>query len=297
MTWLFEFLGNYMIPTMVAAFCTAILLRLVIYYVIHSERLFVNVFSSNVKRYMNKDFKDAKGLTFHKLAEYLLNRSHFEYFELRRRYKRRRGDLAMNFLDRLFLFEIGTTVLVDDTLKQTQYHHQGNPPEFDHVSRHVYNANPYYNKIFGVAPIQLIDDLVNILPGLFIVGGILGTFIGIMTGIPELKSIDVTNTDETQKALQGFLNSMAYAMGSSVIGISLSVLMTVINTSLSCHVKFVNLVDNFKDALKFVWNESILDPANENDEANDRFYNTDYFREQFNKNTSAFSDRRKREAA
>jgi hypothetical protein len=96
----------------------------------------------------------------------------------------------------------------------------------------------------------------------------------------------VTNTDETQMALEGFLNSMAYAMSSSVIGISLSVLMTVVNTAFSCHVKFVNLVDDFKDGLKFIWNESILQAKEQNDKKISDSYSVDYFRDQFNKRAS-----------
>lgn len=294
--WLFDFLGSYIIPSMIVAFFVAILLRMIIYYIVHSESLFVDVFSSNVKRYMNKDYKDALGLRFDKLAEYLLNRSHFEYFDLRRLFKRRRGDMAMNFLDRLFLFELGTGLLIEDTIKKTRYHHKGNAPDFDHVSRHVYSSNPYYNRIFGLAPIQLIDDLINILPGLFIVGGILGTFVGIMIGIPELKAIDVTNTNETQKALEGFLSSMAYAMGSSIVGISLSVMMNLINTSLSAHAKYVNLVDNFKDSLKFIWNEAMLQKEC-SEELNSRLYGADYFRERFNQNVKEFTKASSRRAA
>ena len=72
MSWLFDFLGSYMIPTMVIVFFFAITLRMITFYIVHSERLFVNVFIANVKKYMNSDFKDANGLNFHKLAEYLL---------------------------------------------------------------------------------------------------------------------------------------------------------------------------------------------------------------------------------
>lgn len=292
MTTLVSYLGQYIIPVMTIAFLIAVGLRVVIYYMVLSEQLFVQVFKSNVKKFMKKDFADTKGLNFHKLAEYLLNRSFFEYFDLRRRFKRRRGDSTMNFLDRLFLFEIGTQLLIEDILVQTQYHHKGNAPDFDHVSKHVYNANPYYNKLFGLVPIRLVDNLINILPGLFIIGGIMGTFMGIMQGIPELKIIDVTDTNNTKKALEGFLNGMAYAMSSSIVGIFLSVLMNIINTGLANYSKFVNLVDEFKDSLRLIWNEALNHPSiDESHKVNEVYYGGEYFRRLFNTDSRQFQMR------
>lgn len=65
----------------------------------------------------------------------------------------------------------------------------------------------------------------QILPGVFIGLGILGTFAGLGVG---LGSFDSTNVDEIRSSINGMVNGMSDAFGTSLVGLSLSVIWTLI---------------------------------------------------------------------
>src|SRR5262249_22896619 len=136
-----------------------------------------------------------------------------------------------------------------------QFCTKGSQPNFEIVATQAFGSNLYFNKVMGVLPVDLIDETLTILPGLLVVLGIFGTFVGIMQGLPMLKNIDVTNSASTSQVLNGFLGSMAYSVGTSVFGVFLSVILTVVNTWTAWGDLCVGLVDRYKNALVFLWME------------------------------------------
>jgi hypothetical protein len=72
--------------------------------------------------------------------------------------------------------------------------------------------------------------LIDILPGLFVVFGIFGTFIGISMALPEIAKIDFNNLDASGEILTQFVKSVTYAMQTSIAGIMFSLVTTFLNT-------------------------------------------------------------------
>ena len=144
-----------------------------------------------------------------------------------------------------------------DTIRRTRHLKFGvDSPKFLDVSKAVYGMNPCFNRVFGIIPVGAANEVVSILPGLFIVGGIFGTFLGIMQALPELGNMDLSDAEKTKLIMDTFLVKIAFSMAKSVQGILFSVSLTLLNAALSPERAYVAAVDRFEGALQAVWNRS-----------------------------------------
>ncbi len=105
-----------------------------------------------------------------------------------------------------------------------------NPPDFKEFANRILHQDPKWNYILRVIPVETLQRFVTILPGLFIIGGIFGTFIGITMALPMIATIDLSHLDEATPILNNFVASIAFSMHTSIIGIIFSVVTTLINT-------------------------------------------------------------------
>jgi len=110
--------------------------------------------------------------------------------------------------------------------------------------------------VFGIFPISALNDFLSLLPGLFVVAGILGTFMGIKGGLSSLGGMNLADLDATKHIMDTFLNEIAFAMASSITGIVFSLALHVWNTFLSPDRVYVSLVDRFESALDLLWYRS-----------------------------------------
>jgi hypothetical protein len=227
------------------------------YYLLKSEYNFSSAFETRTHRFLNKEYpEDKKFSKFHEVVGFILNKTFDESYTARKIFRKRKEDSRVVALNRMFLIETGAKTLIDDTLKQTKYHDSGREPDFKSISKFALNSNPYFNKLWGVIPIGLMNNVFSRLPSLFIIGGIFGTFLGISKGLPALKAMDPGNIAAAQATLENFLESMTLAMYSSVVGIFLSVCFTLINTFMSFNSMYLSLVDRFTQSLELLWKET-----------------------------------------
>ena len=246
-------LGEALLPSMVFVFFGGIALRSVIYYTVRREFWFVKEFEKRVAAKLDSE-SAADGMGFFRYSRRILERTYFEVFELRARYKRRNPDHIMSVSDRLFLVQDGSARLVRDTLKRLRYLEDRNSrPDFAEVSKVVFNSNPAFSRVFGIVPASTCNAVLDILPGLFIIAGIFGTFIGIMTALPLLSQMDLANPENTKAAMDNFLLQMAFKFKASILGIMLSVMMNIFNSVVDPEGLFVTIVDRYSSVLATVW--------------------------------------------
>ena len=260
---------NFMMPFMVLCFAIAITARVIIYVTVKCEWKFAVEFEHRVEKFIIDD-KRNEVPNFHDITREILNRTHYEFYILKAQRRMRRFDYPVTFFERVFGIVKASERVIEDTLKQTQYLKTQNEPDFDRVAKYVFGTNPYYNRFLGIIPKTVIDDLLNVLPGLLIICGILGTFVGIVGGIPELGQMDVTNVDSTSTMLNGFLTNMSFAMTTSILGMILSLIVTVFNTALSPYGTYVDVIDIYKNSLNFLWKECHHAPPHIDRRGNDR---------------------------
>lgn len=261
-------MASVIMPLMLLTFVAGSTVRILLYYYAKAENNFTLEFEKRVRHGIQAMHED-ENLRIHSFQIFVnrvLQSTFQECYELRARYKRRNFDHVTSVADRLFLIQEGTDRAVKDTSRMIRYLKRGNT---DHqrmmeISKNVFDSNPFYSRIIGVFPMHLMNELTNILPGLFIIGGIFGTFLGISKGLPELANMDLAKMDEAKHVMDMFLVNISQAMVKSIIGIFLSVAMSLINTFFAADVIYYNALNRFSSSLDLAWNETTtneIDPS------------------------------------
>jgi len=247
---------DFLMPLLLFGFVLAVIARLLITVTIHRQKRFVKEFCKRVHQDIMAS-PEPHG-SFYNHVKRALTRTYFETFELRQRYKRRNEDHIMTVGDRVFLIQDGIIRLIDDFLQHIRYlkKNSGHQPDFHEISNSVFGSNPIFNRVLGIFSLSRTNDVLNILPSIFIVGGIFGTFLGIMKALPELTAMDITNAEASKVVIDNFLIKISFALSTSILGIVLSIIMSFMNTLLSPTNTYVEFVDSFNSASEILWNKS-----------------------------------------
>lgn len=250
------FATDLLMPMMVLFFVGAIALRVLTWYTVKREYWFSHEFSKRVRKFM--ELRDDKSeQSFYIICKRLMEITYYELFEVRAIMKRRNPDAIMTVADRIFLVQQGAARIVTDTLKQIKYLKYNNErPKFIDISNNVHANNPCFNKVFGLIPVNVSNDFLNTVPGLFIVGGIFGTFLGIMKALPELGGMNLSDVEGSKLIMDNFLLKISFSMSTSIVGIIFSVGMGLANTFFSSEKVYMNAVEKFERELDLLWNIS-----------------------------------------
>jgi hypothetical protein len=165
---------NYLPHAMATVFVAAAFLRWAIYYTVRRHEWFARQFEAKVLKYMdseaNKTLKDA---SFYVLAKKIFEKSFYEAFAVRDRKSSENYGQVMSMNDRVFLVKQGCAWMVKDILKQLRYlKWSKETPKLSQITRATLHHNPCFTKLFGVIPMGAMNELLTILPGLFVVAGI-----------------------------------------------------------------------------------------------------------------------------
>lgn len=241
-----------------AVFVFGAIARYLIHFTVKRHEWFAKEFEKRVNRFVESEVPGkSKNVSFYVIAKRQLEKTYYEVFEVRDRLKRRRPDYIMSLGDRIFLIRQGCAWLVKDILKQLKFlkWSEGNPKLLN-ITKATLQHNPCFNKLFGIFPMSGLNDLVSIFPGLFVVGGILGTFVGIAGGLNELGSMNLQDLENTKNVMDRFLQEIAFAMHTSIVGIIFSLLSHIINTIYSPDRAYVSMVDRLESSLDLLWYRS-----------------------------------------
>jgi hypothetical protein len=255
---LVETMRHLHFPLMIGTFVVGAILRCLVYWTVRRHEWFAREFEGRVGAYLDKEGAGAEeSVSFYVVSKRLLERTYYEVFEHRDRNRRGRADAIMALGDRVFLIKQGCAWLIRDILNQIRFLKYGSqPPKLLNITKNTFSKNPCFNRVFGLIPIVSANDLLNALPGLFVIGGIFGTFLGVMKGLPELGGMDLNDAAKTKDVMDKFLVQISLSMGASLMGIMFSVLMTVLNTMLSPEREFVAVVERFENSLDLLWNRA-----------------------------------------
>jgi hypothetical protein len=99
-----------------------------------------------------------------------------------------------------------------------------------------------------------------------VVGGVLGTFIGIAGGLQELGGMNLQDLEASKNVMDRFLHEISFAMQTSIAGIIFSLMTHVVNVIFSPERSYVSMIDRFESSLDLLWYRS----DNNNFPAHDR---------------------------
>lgn len=248
-----------LLPLLTFGFVCAMVTRSLVYWTVKREHWFVLEFERRLQRYLNHENPHGT-FSFSVVLKRILEKTFYELFEVRSNMRRRRTDHIMDPSDRLFLIQQGAAYLVRDTMKYAvtlrKDSQKEEKDELIELSKNVLSENPSFNKLFGIFPIGPLNDFLNQLPGLFIVGGIFGTFLGIMKALPELQGMNPSDAEGTKLIMDEFLIKIAFSMSTSTMGILYSVVFTVFNSFINPEKLFVQIVNRFEVNLHQLWRRS-----------------------------------------
>jgi hypothetical protein len=248
-------------------------LRALIWFTVKRHDWFAKQFELRVARFIEHERPGkVPDASFYVLTKKLLQRTYYETFAMRDRLKRRRGDKIMGAGDRVFLVKQGCAWMVKDILNQLKFlKWTEDTPKLLQITRSTFHHNPCFNKVMGMIPVASANDLVGILPGLFVIAGILGTFVGIAGGLQELGGMNLQDLENTKNVMDRFLQEIAFAMKTSIFGIIFSLGMHIVNTTLSPERVYVGMVDRLETSLDLLWYRSDNNKYPENDEEFDEY--------------------------
>ncbi|MDB9786506.1 hypothetical protein OAB57_00225 [Bacteriovoracaceae bacterium] len=250
------FATNYLIQFMVVIFLLSLALRWLIFYTISREYWFAHEFQRRVHNFEETNSLKDK-LSFYQISKQMLEKTYYELFELRALRKKRKPDTIMALSDRIFLIQHGCARLVKDTLKQLRFiKYTNQQPNFIPVAKNVYEHNPCFKRVFGIISNSIFNDIISMLPSLFIVMGIFGTFLGIIQALPELGGMDLNDIDGANLIMDRFLLKISFSMSTSIIGILFSITTAVTNSIWSPEKRFIETVECFENSLCMLWNHS-----------------------------------------
>lgn len=237
------------------AFLGGAFIRYMIYHTTKRHEWFAAEFEKRVSRFIESERPGTvKNVSFYVLSKRLLERTYYEVFALRDRLKRRKGDKVASMNDRVFLVKPGCAWMVKDILNQLKFLKWTNDtPKLQQITRATLHHNPFFSRVFGVIPVSSSNDLVSLLPGLFVIAGILGTFIGIAGGLSELGGMNLQDLENTKNIMDRFLQEIAFAMKTSIAGIVFSLAMHIFNTVFSPERVYVSMIDRFENSLDLLW--------------------------------------------
>lgn len=259
---IFNTASHYIVPLMGVMFVIALLMRLSLFWVIKAELRFAREFAVRLHFYLRAvaQGEAPRVGSFSRLIRALLEKTYLECFEINDRYKLRSLDKVESFADRLFMLHAALQRCVEELVVQLGYLkksvERSGRNDFQDIVRSTFDTNPYFSRVFGVLPISTVNELLATLPGLFLVLGIFGTFMGIAAGLPELGNMDLSNIDNTKKVMDGFLVHISGAMIKSIVGIGLSAFMGILNTLLSVETTHYTAITRMSDSLALAWQET-----------------------------------------
>ena len=249
-------LSDGLYPIMFTGFVLTVVLKSLVIYTVKRQGWFAREFEKRVLKYLEKrDFQQKD--SFYVVCKKLLEKTYYEVFEVRGIMQRRNLDYISSPADRLFAIQHGCARFVKDTLKEIRFLKRDNGnPRFLEISKTVMSGNPAFSKLMGWIPVGPLNDLLNLIPGLFIIGGIFGTFLGIMQGLPELGNLDLKDAAASKIVMDTFLIKISFSIGTSIIGILFSVLLSVMYSLSQVEKQYVKIVDSYDRCLTRIWEAS-----------------------------------------
>jgi hypothetical protein len=127
------------------------------------------------------------------------------------------------------------------------------PPNFSELTHRILGQDPNWTNILKRLPLEGISRIIDIMPGLFVVFGVFGTFVGISMALPEIANIDFNNIETSGETLAAFVTKTAYAMETSLAGIVFSVVMTVMNSLFPIKDVRQRIVKKVETSLQTLW--------------------------------------------
>jgi hypothetical protein len=252
----FSFFSNYLIEFMGAMLFLGLVFRWISYRESKKDDLYYSTFAREVVININED-RDKK-VTWSNPHEYitdLLTRatSRLPSRSLRTGDETKKSSEKGKKVISLKDFVSGKHGLLSSIQSESSVFVNKTQPDFAELTTRILSQDSRWTKIWSHIPIDGMSRIIDIMPGLFIVFGVFGTFIGISMALPEIAKIDFNDLEASGVILSSFVTSVTYAMKTSIAGIFFSVILTLLNTMFPIKGRRFNIFKKVENSLQQLW--------------------------------------------
>jgi hypothetical protein len=235
MFYFLSFFGTYLIEVMAGLFVISMILRFFAYRSGKFANIYYSSFTRELELNVEKDkeenrriksvdlyLADLLGRVGKKLPERSL-RMNERNEENKNKNNEKKTFTLREFVD-------GKQGLITNIQAESSVFHCKTPPNFTELTERIIEQDSHWMKMLRHLPIDEVSKIIDIMPGIFVVLGIFGTFIGITMALPEIANIDFNDLDNSAGVLVKFVKSVTFSMDTSIVGIFFSLIMTLLNT-------------------------------------------------------------------
>ena len=247
---LFNVVAEYLIQIMALTTVVALILRYIAHRSNKVNQAYFNSFSHSIVKQLEEEEAKHENVDdveiwldnlLYKIEEHLPDRS----LRFRKQEEQQRQRLS-DFTD-------SKRSVMNAMKQQVDALKSPHPPNFFELADRVLKQDNNWRNILKYLPIDSLNRGLDLLPNLFIVGGIFGTFVGITSALPMIAKIDITQLDKAAPVLNAFVGGVAYSMNTSIAGIIFSVTMTLVTTLFPLASVRNDVLKNFERAIEFMW--------------------------------------------
>ena len=255
---IFALISENIIPVMALVLLVALGFRYLIFMSGKRDNIYFKTFSQSVEKLLENDDKSKKIDNVDAWVSQLLTRVTSRLPERNLRFKKfnnaeKKESFREQNRETFTEFAEGKRSIVHSVKQNIDAFKSSHPPNFYQFTIRVLDQDRKWTTILGVIPLDKLSRMLDILPGLFIIGGIFGTFLGITAALPTIATIDLSKLDEAGTILNQFVANVAFSMNTSITGIICSVIMTVLNTLYPVAVVRNQVVKNLEHCFEFMW--------------------------------------------
>ena len=227
-------LSNYLIEGMLGGLLVGLSLRFMVYRANRYDLMFFQSFTREVERVLISEdraraISSGRESFLHNLLKGIAGKlpmRSVRFGNLRNRKASTTKKSSTSLRD----YTHGDGSLIHSLQAESNVLTSGYKPNFYDVTERILSRDASWTKLFGTIPVDNISRFLEVMPALFIICGILGTFIGIAQALPMISTIDFQNLTNSNEVLSGFILKVTFAMNTSIVGIICSFVMTILNS-------------------------------------------------------------------
>lgn len=243
--------AEHLIGIMAFVCGAALCLRVIAHRANKMNQAYFNTFARSVVKHLEEEETNKSRVDDVDIwLENLLNRIKEHLPGRSLRFKASRGNVRS---ENLHDYADGTQSVIIAMKQQADALKSPQQPNFAELADRVLNQDTKWRSIFGFLPMDGLNRFLDILPNLFVIAGIFGTFVGITSSLPLIASIDITNLSQASPILNDFVTHVAYSMKASISGIAFSVIITVTTAIFPLNTVRDDVAKNFERAIEFMW--------------------------------------------
>ncbi|GMR20595.1 MAG: hypothetical protein BMS9Abin36_1191 [Gammaproteobacteria bacterium] len=246
--------SKYLIDTMLVILIIALGLRFLSHRASKDDQLYYSTFTREIEKRVERDDIGKIGIDdIEEYVEDLLDEVATNLPSRSVRVMKSDKDKSSRKIRSVRDYAGGSQSLIHSLKSETNAFKAKQKPSFEQLADRVMGKDDHWVNLHGLFPIDSVIRMIDVLPGIFIVIGIFGTFVGITNALPQIAEIDFNNISNSSSVLSLFVKDVSFAMRTSIAGIVFSLIISLLNTLFPISTIRNSIARGLEDSLEYLW--------------------------------------------